>query len=184
MFDFRKRLGSDHLSEFWPRSGPTLRILVESLLSCSRSSISGSPAESANCRTDPVTSIGTNPRASWFPSMPWTRAQTRGPETIHDLRHSFASRAFALGENLPMIGRLLGHSELQVTGRYAHLDSDWMREAVARISESIAAEVLTGYPGQQDEVSPIVAGAVRATEETVPAAFHGSWFCRRATRAA
>ena len=34
---------------------------------------------------------------------------------IHDCRHSFASRALALGENLPMIGRLLGHSELQAT---------------------------------------------------------------------
>ena len=28
---------------------------------------------------------------------------------IHDLRHSYASRALALGESLPMIGRLLGH---------------------------------------------------------------------------
>ena len=94
--------GSDHLSEFWPRSGPTLRILVESLLSCSRSSISGSPAESTNCRTDPVTSIGTHPQASWLPAMPWTRAQTRGPETIHDLRHSCASHT-----NLNSKNRLL-----------------------------------------------------------------------------
>ena len=29
---------------------------------------------------------------------------------LHDVRHSFASRALALGESLPMIGRLLGHS--------------------------------------------------------------------------
>ena len=28
---------------------------------------------------------------------------------IHDIRHSFASRALALGEGLPIIGRLLGH---------------------------------------------------------------------------
>ena len=41
---------------------------------------------------------------------------------IHDCRHSFASRALALGENLRMIGRLLGHSELQATERYVHLD--------------------------------------------------------------
>ena len=67
---------------------------------------------------------------------------------IHDCRHSFASRALALGENLPMIGRLLGHSELQTTERYAHLDRDWVREASVRIAESIAADVLTGYPGR------------------------------------
>ena len=68
---------------------------------------------------------------------------------IHDCRHSFASRALALGENLPMIGRLLGHSELQATERYAHLDRDWVRDAAVRISESIAAEVLIGYPGHR-----------------------------------
>ena len=32
---------------------------------------------------------------------------------IHDLRHSFASRALALGESLPMIGKLLGHRQVQ-----------------------------------------------------------------------
>ena len=67
---------------------------------------------------------------------------------IHDCRHSFASRALALGENLPMIGRLLGHSEEQTTERYAHLDRDWVREGAIRISESLAADVLTGYPGR------------------------------------
>ena len=32
---------------------------------------------------------------------------------IHDLRHSYASRALALGESLPMIGKLLGHGQIQ-----------------------------------------------------------------------
>ena len=73
---------------------------------------------------------------------------------IHDCRHSFASRALALGENLPMIGRLLGHSELQTTERYAHLGRDWVREAAVRISESIAADVLTGYPRRQGTPAP------------------------------
>ena len=41
-----------------------------------------------------------------------------------------------------MIGRLLGHSELQATERYAHLDRDWVREAAVRISESIASDIL------------------------------------------
>ena len=44
--------------------------------------------------------------------------QSRGPG-IHDLRHSFASRALALGESLPMIGKLLGHSKMQTTVRSA-----------------------------------------------------------------
>ena len=32
---------------------------------------------------------------------------------LHDLRHSFASRALALGESLSMIGKLLGHTQIQ-----------------------------------------------------------------------
>ena len=31
---------------------------------------------------------------------------------LHDLRHSVASRALALGEELPMIGKLLGHRRI------------------------------------------------------------------------
>jgi integrase len=34
---------------------------------------------------------------------------------IHDLRHSLASGAIALGESLPMIGKLLGHTQVQTT---------------------------------------------------------------------
>ena len=61
---------------------------------------------------------------------------------LHDLRHSYASRALALGESLPMIGRLLGHSQLETTARYAHLARDSVHEAAARVARSIAADIL------------------------------------------
>ena len=61
---------------------------------------------------------------------------------IHDLRHSFASRALALGESLSMIGKLLGHSEIQTTARYAHLARDSVKESAARVAASIGADVL------------------------------------------
>ena len=70
---------------------------------------------------------------------------------IHDCRHSFASRALALGENLPMIGRLLGHSEEQTTERYAHLDRDWVREGAIRISESTVARRIA-VPAMREQV--------------------------------
>ena len=38
-----------------------------------------------------------------------------------DPRHSYASRALALGESLTMIGTLLGHTRVQRTARYVHL---------------------------------------------------------------
>ena len=61
---------------------------------------------------------------------------------IHDLRHSFASRALALGETLPMIGKLLGHNDIETTARYAHLAQDSIHEAAERIAESIAVDIL------------------------------------------
>ena len=61
---------------------------------------------------------------------------------IHDLRHSFASRALALGESLTMIGRLLGHADVGTTARYAHLARDAEKVAVARVSGSIEADIL------------------------------------------
>ena len=43
---------------------------------------------------------------------------------VHDLRHSYASRALALGEGLPAIGRLLCHVRVGTTAKYAHLVRD------------------------------------------------------------
>ena len=61
---------------------------------------------------------------------------------IHDLRHSFASRALGLGENLPMIGKLLRHTKIQTTARYAHLARDSVHESAARVAASIGADIL------------------------------------------
>ena len=61
---------------------------------------------------------------------------------IHDIRHSFASRALALGEGLPIIGRLLGHRRVETTARYAHLARDSIKESAERIAVSIAADIL------------------------------------------
>jgi integrase len=48
---------------------------------------------------------------------------------IHDLRHSFASVLASSGHSLPIIGRLLGHSQAATTQRYAHLQDDPLRKA-------------------------------------------------------
>ena len=61
---------------------------------------------------------------------------------LHDLRHSYASRALALGESLSMIGDLLGHRKVQTTARYAHLARDSVRASTARVAESIGGDIL------------------------------------------
>ena len=78
---------------------------------------------------------------------PWRRIRKQaGLEDvrIHDLRHSFASRALALGESLTMIGKLLGHTQVQTTARYAHLARDSIQTAAARITGSIGGNLLGG----------------------------------------
>ena len=75
----------------------------------------------------------------------WQRVRTRAGldgVRIHDLRHSYASRALALGESLTVIARLLGHAQIQTTARYAHLTRDSVKEAAARIAASIAEDIL------------------------------------------
>ena len=75
---------------------------------------------------------------------PWRRIRARADledVRIHDLRHSFASRALALGEGLPMIGKLLGHTQVQTTARYAHLARDTVKASAARIGDSIDGDL-------------------------------------------
>jgi integrase len=58
---------------------------------------------------------------------------------IHDLRHSFASFGVGKSLGLPIIGKLLGHTQAATTHRYAHLDADPMRRAVETIGATISA---------------------------------------------
>ena len=80
---------------------------------------------------------------------PWWRIRARAglhDVRIHDLRHSFASRAVQLGESLPMIGKLLGHTQVQTTARYAHLARDTVRALASRVGDSIGEALTSAEP--------------------------------------
>ncbi len=67
----------------------------------------------------------------------WRRIRARAglnDVRIHDLRHTFASTAVAAGQSLPMIGALLGHTQVQTTARYAHLASAPVKGAADVVS--------------------------------------------------
>jgi integrase len=75
---------------------------------------------------------------------PWRRIRKLAdlPDVrIHDLRHTFASSGVALGQGLPIIGRLLGHTQPQTTARYAHLAASPALEVADKISESLAGSI-------------------------------------------
>jgi integrase len=58
---------------------------------------------------------------------------------LHDLRHTYASFGAGGGLGLPIIGRLLGHTQASTTARYAHLDNDPLRRASEAIAGRISA---------------------------------------------
>ena len=70
-------------------------------------------------------------------------------ENEHYLWHSYASRALALGESLSMIGKLLGHSKVETTARYAHLARDTEKVSAARVAGSIEANILPEVLGSE-----------------------------------
>ena len=63
---------------------------------------------------------------------------------LHDLRHAFASVAVSSGMGLPIIGKMLGHTQPATTARYAHLASDPVKAAAAAVAGKIAAAMAGG----------------------------------------
>ena len=58
---------------------------------------------------------------------------------LHDLRHTFASHAVMLGVPLPTVARLLGHRQVSMTLRYAHVADRDVEAAAERIGTAIVA---------------------------------------------
>ncbi len=54
---------------------------------------------------------------------------------IHYLRHTFASLLVSGGASLEMIGKLLGHTQIGTTQRYAHLIESPLRAGVNAVGE-------------------------------------------------
>jgi integrase len=82
---------------------------------------------------------------------PWGRIRAKAGMSdvrLHDLRHSFASVGAAIGLSLPMIGKILGHTQAATTQRYAHLAADPVKEAVDKIG-AVIAHAMQGDRGKK-----------------------------------
>ena len=83
---------------------------------------------------------------------PWRRIRARADldeVRIHDLRHRFASQAAMQGIPLPVVARLLGHTQVQMTLRYAHV-SDRDVEAAAERIGGVMAGIMNRSPARPE----------------------------------
>ncbi len=97
---------------------------------------------------NPFVIIGKKPGARLVNlQKPWRRiraAARLNDVRIHDLRHSFASIGASAGMSLPVIGKLLGHTQPITTARYAHLAADPIRQAANQIGSEISTALKIG----------------------------------------
>jgi integrase len=96
-------------------------------------------------------------------NRPWRAIVKRaglGGLRIHDLRHTHASVGAGLGLGLPIIGKLLGHTQPSTTARYAHLDADPLRRASEHIGSRVATAMGDLKPPPRGHLIPVRRGRV------------------------
>ncbi len=96
---------------------------------------------------------------------PWGRIRTSAGLAgvrLHDLRHTHAATAVSAGLALPLVGKLLGHTQPITTQRYAHLRDDPVRAAAERVAGEIGAMLAGGQGTTRGTPPPPDARSERA----------------------
>ena len=91
------------------------------------------------------------PYVSVFAS--WNTARTSvglSDVRMHDLRHSFASLLVNSGRSIYEVQRILGHTQIKTTQRYAHLSQDSLLAAANEISKAVP--ILMAMPNKVVDV--------------------------------
>ena len=73
---------------------------------------------------------------------------------LHDLRHTHASHAVMNGVPVPVVSRLLGHSNVRMTLRYAHLGDRDIEAAAERVGTAMAQIMSSKPPDEEIGSSP------------------------------
>lgn len=74
---------------------------------------------------------------------------------VHDLRHTFASLLVSGGMSLPMIGKLLGHTQVQTTARYAHLFDDPLRVGLNGLGDMLKPKLVLVEPPPAEQPATV-----------------------------
>lgn len=108
--------------------------------------------ETAQLALDTVWDAKAKPTDRIFPgislnqvSVEFKRARVRAnieDFRFHDLRHTFASWLAMSGERIQVISELLGHTDIRVTMKYAHLDPAHLAPAAGKIDGVFMPELI------------------------------------------
>jgi len=81
-----------------------------------------------------------------------------GELTFHDLRHSFASWFVMRGGSLQALREILGHRDIKLTLRYAHLAPGHLRDEIDKTAAPISASISTksAQPVRIDIAPPVI----------------------------
>jgi len=78
------------------------------------------------------------PFTNFFWAWDAARQKANLPELrVHDLRHSFASFLVNGGRSIYEVQKILGHSQIKTTQRYAHLSNDSLVSAANEVGKQI-----------------------------------------------
>lgn len=70
----------------------------------------------------------------------WAKSKHRsGPSQVDKASNNYASHLVSSGLSLPIVGRLMGHTQAQTTPRYARLAGDPLRQAAERFAATYRA---------------------------------------------
>ncbi|KZK78856.1 putative prophage CPS-53 integrase [Pseudovibrio sp. Ad46] len=92
---------------------------------------------------------------------------------IHDLRHTFASLLVSGGASLEIIARLLGHTQMSTTQRYAHLMESPLRESVNAVAEYVKQK--PSQQAQQIAASPPPNTPTPSSNSPAPSSVPPKW---------
>ena len=82
-----------------------------------------------------------DPSRTSSPMSLWYLVRERaefGDVRLHDLRHTLASHAVMQGVPLPTVAKLLGHRQVSMTLRYAHVHDKEVEAAAERVGRVIS----------------------------------------------
>lgn len=83
----------------------------------------------------------------WTPPISWKSSGTgEGDREASAVLALLCVPRSGLGEGLMMIGRLLGHTQIQTTARYAHLANESVKATGSRVGDSIGAHIASAAP--------------------------------------